>query len=192
MNSKAIEVCGGIASGKTSLARAVASLGFCSGLENFMLNPFFGAFYDDPTVHAFETEITFLLQHYHTRKIHAVGQALTIFDFSSALDLAYAKVTLKNDDLKIFRVVHQSVLSKLVAPSLIVRLRCSPEVEKERILRRGRPQEKKIEISYLRRLDEAIDTVLNERIFRDVEGQCLKDHGPSSSNREARLSRPPG
>lgn len=168
MKSLAVEVCGGIASGKTCLSHAMVGAGFATELESFAANPFFSAFYSDPTAHAFETEITFLLQHYHTRKLGNARHSRAVYDFSLAQDLAYAMVTLEMADLNVFRSVHQATLEKIGAPSLVVRLRCSPAVEKDRIHVRGRPQEQRVELGYLRRLEEAIDLALAERPYLDV------------------------
>ncbi|HRP37690.1 MAG TPA: deoxynucleoside kinase, partial [Candidatus Dojkabacteria bacterium] len=43
-----IEICGGIASGKTTLANLLARLDIEPILENFQTNPFWQAFYNDP------------------------------------------------------------------------------------------------------------------------------------------------
>ena len=37
------------------------------------MNPFWEAFYTDPSAYTFETEITFLLQHYHFAKVAGGG-----------------------------------------------------------------------------------------------------------------------
>jgi deoxyadenosine/deoxycytidine kinase len=58
---KRIEIAGGIASGKTTLARLLRKVGLQAIHEQFRKNPFFTAFYEDPGYTAFETEITFLL-----------------------------------------------------------------------------------------------------------------------------------
>lgn len=168
MRSIAVEVCGGIASGKTSFSKAMIDAGFFAGLENFSENPFLSAFYTDPIRHAFETEITFLLQHYHIRKLGATGDCRAVYDFSLAQDLAYAMVTLGVADLITFRSVHQATLDKVGPPSLVVRLRCSPSVERKRIHVRGRPQEQGLDLGYLCRLEEAIDVALAEQPYHDV------------------------
>lgn len=64
-----IEICGGIASGKTTLAKLLEENGIGKAIyENFEKNPFWEAFYKNPSKYAFETEIAFTLQHYHEIK----------------------------------------------------------------------------------------------------------------------------
>jgi deoxyadenosine/deoxycytidine kinase len=43
-----IEICGGIASGKTTLAVLMQRSGYSAVFENFTLNPFIENFYSDP------------------------------------------------------------------------------------------------------------------------------------------------
>lgn len=137
-------------------------------MENFKENPFFAAFYSNPTENAFETEITFLLQHYHQRKSLGAGAGGSIFDFSLLLDRAYAIVTLGRNDLEVFTSVYNSILTKIPTPTRIVRLECRPETQRNRIDRRGRTQEQMITLDYLARLEKAIDVVLLEQPYCDV------------------------
>jgi deoxyguanosine kinase len=160
-----IEICGGIASGKTSLAALLPKLGLSSAFENFRANPFFSDFYTDPTTYAFETEITFLLQHFNLIKSSQLKVAESAFDFSLALDLAYAEVTLSREDLLVFRTVLDAVITKIGLPNLLIRLQCSRDEEIARIRRRGREQEQRIERSYLERLESALTNVLGSALF---------------------------
>ena len=64
-----IEICGGIASGKTSLAKLLEEHTIGTVIyEDFKVNPFWEAFYNNPGEYIFETELTFTLQHYHEIK----------------------------------------------------------------------------------------------------------------------------
>ena len=54
-----IEICGGIASGKTTLGGALDGKETLCCFEKFEANPFWSAFYNDPAENAFEAEITF-------------------------------------------------------------------------------------------------------------------------------------
>lgn len=163
-----VEICGGIASGKTSLAVALRSAGYPTHLEDFQRNPFYEAFYADPSGNAFETEITFLLQHFHQLKQALRATSTLVFDFGLPLDLAYSRVTLSTEDRQVFHNVFAAVLAKLGPPSLIVRLRCSASVEQLRIRARGRAAERGIEIPYLERLEVELDEALSEAPFSSV------------------------
>lgn len=160
-----VEVCGGIASGKTSLAILLSNRGFQAGLENFSSNPFFSDFYADPSGFAFETEITFLLQHFSAIRTKPHKSKIRAFDFSLALDLAYAQVTLSAEDQAVFNVVHQASVKKLGAPELLVRLRCDVDEELSRIRKRGREQERGVKRSYLEQIEFALDHVIASEPF---------------------------
>ena len=67
-NGLIVEVCGGIASGKTTFAALMTNIGLIPVLEDFKKSPFWEAFYRNPGEYIFETEISFILLHYHQIK----------------------------------------------------------------------------------------------------------------------------
>ena len=158
-----IEICGGIASGKTTLANLLAKLNINPILESFQTNPFWRAFYADPKDTAFETEITFLLQHYHQIKIARKSGNTIASDFSMYLDLAYAHVTLPQDKREIFLSVHQEVEKELGAPTLLIHLKCDPKIELKRIRERGRDIENSITLEYLQQINTQLEKILVEK-----------------------------
>ena len=151
-----IEICGGIASGKTTLAKLLSSAVFVSVFEDFRKNPFYQAFYRDPVGTAFETELTFLLQHYHQEKSAALNKHTFCADFSTVLDHAYACVTLKPKELRLFRLIHKHIETELPSRSLLVHLRCPPAVELQRIKRRRRRAERGITLAYLAKINDTL------------------------------------
>lgn len=160
-----IEICGGIASGKTTLANLLPRLDIKPILENFKTNPFWKAFYADPINTAFETEITFLLQHYHQIKTFGKSGSEIVSDFSMYLDLAYAHVTLRQDKREIFLSVYREVEKELGAPSLLIHLKCDPEIELRRIRERGRDVENSISIEYLQHINTQLERILTEKAY---------------------------
>ena len=153
-----IEIAGGIASGKTSLARVLAHAGIRAIHEDFKRNPFYIAFYEDPAAYAFETEITFLLQHYHAQKRYSKRWQSYCSDYSLILDAAYAAVTLTKDDERIFEAVRERAERALPRRSLLIHLQCDPAIELARIRRRNRKAEAAIDIRYLTRINDALAT----------------------------------
>jgi deoxyadenosine/deoxycytidine kinase len=151
-----IEVCGGIASGKTTFATLLKHVGSEPTLENFHENSFWEAFYQDPVQHAFETKVTFLLQHYHQIKAARASEKSFACDFSLFLDMAYAHVTLKDSKLKTFLSVHEEVMREVGSPDLLIHLQCRAATELERIRRRGRAVEETITLEYLAQLNDAV------------------------------------
>ncbi len=157
-----IEVCGGIASGKTTFAEIFHNSATFPVLEKFEINPFLAAFYTNPPAYAFETEITFLLQHYHQIKINHSLYGRIICDFSIYLDLAYADVTLHGSKHKTFEAIYDEIQHELAVPDLLIHLRCSAEAELERIQRRGRMVEEAISLEYLAAVNQAVEVRVQE------------------------------
>jgi deoxyguanosine kinase len=159
-----IEICGGIAAGKTTLANALSEEGFSACFETFESNPFWRAFYRDSRRHAFETEITFLLQHYHQiRDLDAGSNVLCVCDFSLILDRAYAGTTLTDEELPAFLAVYEVVCRRLALPKVVVHLRCSANGELDRVVQRGREVERTTTLDLLVRLNAAIEEQLAAR-----------------------------
>jgi deoxyadenosine/deoxycytidine kinase len=151
-----IEIAGGIAAGKTTLARQLAKSGLSAIHEDYRRNPFYAAFCEDPVNTAFETEIAFLLQHYHLQRSAITSGRPYCTDFSLVLDHAYACVTLSRADLKLFESMLGRTEAGLTARSLLIVLECDPEIELRRIKSRGRAAELSISVAYLRRINEAL------------------------------------
>lgn len=157
-----LEVCGGIASGKTTLAGLLSGLDVFPVYEDFSANPFYRDFYRDPSTNAFETEVTFLLQHFHKiKKTQNKGQAFCC-DFSLTLDVAYADVTLTGRQRKIFMAVHGETRKIIGSPGFLIHLKCDPVEELRRIRRRRRTPERSITPDYL----AALNGALSKRVMR--------------------------
>lgn len=79
-----IEVCGGIASGKTTFASLMKNIGLNPVFEDFKKSPFWEAFYRNPGKYIFETEVSFILSHYHQIKktLESSKNNKLIYDFS--------------------------------------------------------------------------------------------------------------
>lgn len=182
-----IELAGGIASGKSTLAHAIKGRGVRAIFEDFSSNPFFKDFYCNPLEFAFQTEITYLLQHFSAIDVamqDATTLAPIVSDYSIALDLAYARVTLSATDCRVFEVVLDRVLEKIRLPAVLVKLDCPPSVELQRIKARGRPAESAIELPYLESLRDALNDVLRDDRFKDInilridsESRDFRAHG---------------
>jgi deoxyadenosine/deoxycytidine kinase len=169
VQSRRIEIAGAIASGKTTLATILGQAGIAPILEDFDANPFWRAFNLDRQAHAFETETTFLLQHYHDIKL-ASGTGLPIVcDFSPLLDLAYANVTLTNVERGLFFPLVQHVQKVIGPPALVIQVQCRPAAAIERIRLRGRAAEMTITPKYL----ESVSGQLAEILAKTQPGQAF-------------------
>jgi deoxyadenosine/deoxycytidine kinase len=151
-----IEVCGGIASGKTTLASLLQPETDGVLLETFEENPFWQAFYSNPGRFIFETEVSFLLQHYHQIKAEAPERGTFVCDYSFVLDQAYADVGLNGSKHDVFSAVHREIRDEIGLPGLLVCLECDAEEELRRIRNRGRSVEDSIDVDFLTSLNDAV------------------------------------
>jgi deoxyguanosine kinase len=157
-----IEICGGVASGKTTLCNVLMETGLTSVFENFSSNPFWSLFYQDPHTYAFETEVTFLLQHYSLIKTVSLSTSPFACDFSLLQDQAYADMNLSGGHLAAFQAVYAQAVEEIRSAALIVHLQCRAEEELWRIRRRARTEEQTVQLSYLDDLNKAISRVVED------------------------------
>jgi deoxyadenosine/deoxycytidine kinase len=157
-----IEICGGIAAGKTTLARLLAGSSSVCVEEQFRDNPFWARFYADPDTWVEEKNFCFLVQ--HTAGIKAAAAAtLVVCDYAVFQDLAYASLANKDGHAAMMCALHDHLYAALPAPTLVVHLNCAPSVQLQRIRARGRSEEAGITVEYLATLNRAIESML-ERI----------------------------
>lgn len=156
-----IEICGGIATGKTTLCNRFAKVGIHSVFENFQSNPFWEDFYKNPELYAFETELSFCLQHYHLIKTNRTYPEVTS-DFSLVQDLAYADINLNQQRHELFCSLEYELRNEIGFPDAIIHLYCPENVQLERIKSRGRSQESDIPEEYLKSLNRALIIRLDE------------------------------
>ena len=153
-----MEVAGCIASGKTTFVNALAGHRLMPVYEDHTVNPFWEAFYSDPSAYAFETEIAFLLQHYHFAKVAGSDpQGVIILDHSFELDMAYAEVGLRGTRREIFKSIYQEVQRELGYPSALVFLTCGVEEVSRRIRARARPLEMELPLEFLSQLQRELE-----------------------------------
>lgn len=84
-----IEICGGIAAGKTTLAEVLEQNGYTAIYERFEDNPFVKQFYQSAEQDStFETEIVFTLLHYNPIK-QKQNEKMVVSDYSLLQDYCY-------------------------------------------------------------------------------------------------------
>jgi deoxyguanosine kinase len=162
-----IAIEGVIGVGKTTLARLLQPA-FESELllEVFEENPFLSDFYGDRERYAFQTQIFFLLSRYHqqrrgVREILATGKSL-ISDYTFAKDALFARINLKNDELEMYKRVHEALAEKITMPDLLVYLHASTDILMQRIALRDRHYERNMERGYIEELGKAYDEFFTE------------------------------
>lgn len=151
MDSVRVELCGGIASGKTTLASALKARfpAWEAVLEEAFSDGFLADFYRDPPYYAYETETFLLLQHMHQIKRAQRSGAPLVCDFSLEQDGSYAENNLNAEEQRAFQAVYREAVRQTGAPDLILFLECPVECLLERIAGRGRESERSVGRAYL-------------------------------------------
>ena len=152
-----ISVEGCIASGKTTLAKALAQqFGISPTLEDYHDVPSLEAFYKDPDRYAFETETQFTQAHFNrlAQALELNQGSTLVTDFTLKRDLLFATITLERqpDRLMEYRRFWENLARQLPVPDKILLLEAPTQVLLDRIRRRGRQFEQKISKEYLERL----------------------------------------
>ena len=148
--------------GKTTLARELATaLGATSLLEDTARHPFIRDFYLDPSAYALETELAFILIHYHQvvrENLAGIFQKSVVSDFAFQRDLVFARNTLKApEDQALFLSAYELLGTRLPKPDLLIYLKAPIELLADRMAKRGRDYEKNIPRTYLKTINEALD-----------------------------------
>jgi deoxyguanosine kinase len=163
---------GPIGVGKTSLARKLAaSLSADTVLEQAAENPFLERFYRNPRVGALPAQLYFLFQRAQQLallKQHDLFAPVRVADYLLAKDRLFARLTLDEEEFKLYEQVHDKLAIEAPQPDLVVYLQAPVDVLLERIARRGIAYEGLIDRAYLTRLNEAY-----ARFFHEYEATPL-------------------
>ena len=163
---------GPIGVGKTSLAAKLAdTLGAEQVFEQAEHNPFLERFYRNPRAGALPAQLYFLFQ--RTQQLAALRQQdlfapVRVADYLLDKDRLFARVTLDEEEFRLYEQVHQRLSIDAPVPDLVVYLQAPVDVLLERIARRGIRHEHLIERAYLEKLNDAY-----ARFFHEYEAAPL-------------------
>lgn len=188
MNNR-LEICGAIASGKTTLAGAFSKCGYVVEMEDFSRIAMLDDFYSDPLFVSFETELSFTLQHYYQIKKALQSNEHTVCDFSSVDDYAFALSILNEREMEIYDQVFGYIIERIGRPQKLIRLFASTDELISRIQSRGRENEQSISKMSLLKFEESLSTAI-ERFYSDVPlvGVETEQLAPSDYNKAFLLS----
>ncbi|HEX9599875.1 MAG TPA: 2-amino-4-hydroxy-6-hydroxymethyldihydropteridine diphosphokinase [Mariniflexile sp.] len=153
-----IAIEGNIGAGKTSLATKIAhDFNAKLILERFADNPFLPKFYNDVQRYAFPLEMSFLADRY--QQISDDLSQLDLFkdfivsDYDVFKSLIFSKITLQEDEFKLYRKLFYLMYKDLRKPDLYVYLHQNTEQLQENIKKRGRDYEQHITNDYLEKIN---------------------------------------
>ncbi|HTQ84869.1 MAG TPA: deoxynucleoside kinase [Candidatus Solibacter sp.] len=161
---------GPIRVGKTTLARILAERLHAKRIYDCEDNPFLSSFYDDVPGSAFRAQMYFLFERHRRLKEAAVDavSGTVVSDFLFEKDRIFANINLDNEELRLYDHYYEMLARDLPLPDLVVYLQATPEVLRQRMV-------KKKELSEAEVADEYLDEVVRayEHFFFRYTGSDL-------------------
>lgn len=154
-----ITVEGNIGAGKTTLAHLLSKhYNARLVLEEFADNPFLPKFYENPQQYAFPVELFFMAERYKQQKEliqqKDLFQNLTISDYLFTKCLLFAKVTLPEDEFRLYQRLFEIIHQQLVQPDILIYLHAPVSKLQLNIKKRNRSYEQNIPDDYLFNIQE--------------------------------------
>jgi 2-amino-4-hydroxy-6-hydroxymethyldihydropteridine diphosphokinase len=149
-----IAIEGNIGAGKTTLTNKIAEdFNAKTVLERFADNPFLPKFYQDQPRYAFPLEMSFLADRYQQISDDLAQFDLfkdfIVADYHIFKSLIFAKVTLTEDEYRLYRKLFEIIYREMPRPDLYVYLYQNTDRLLENIRKRGRSYEQEIPAEYL-------------------------------------------
>ncbi|WP_191858128.1 2-amino-4-hydroxy-6-hydroxymethyldihydropteridine diphosphokinase [Hanstruepera ponticola] len=175
-----IAIEGNIGAGKTSLATKISNdFNAKLILERFADNPFLPKFYEDAKRYAFTLEMSFLADRY--QQISDDLSQLDLFkdfivsDYDIYKSLIFSKITLPEDEFKLYRRLFYLMYKDIAKPELYVYLYQNTERLQENIKKRGRDYEQNIENDYLDKINSGYLEFLKNQTELNVKTIDISD-----------------
>lgn len=186
-----IAIEGNIGAGKTTLTKKIAEdFNAKTVLERFADNPFLPKFYKDQNRFAFPLEMSFLADRYQQISDDLAQFDLfkdfIVADYHIFKSLIFAKVTLAEDEYRLYKTLFDIIYKEMPKPDLYVYLYQNTEKLLENIKKRGRSYEQDIEAAYLEKINNGyLDYIKTQKdlnvLVIDVSDrdfvQCQSDYG---------------
>lgn len=159
MNYHFITIEGNIGVGKTTLAHMMSKhYNARLILEEFADNPFLSKFYENPQQYAFPVELFFMAERYKQLKEliqqKDLFQSITISDYLFTKCLLFSKVTLPEDEFRLYQRLFDIIHQQLVKPDILIYLHAPVSKLQANIKKRNRTYEQNISDDYLFNLQE--------------------------------------
>lgn len=149
---------GNIGAGKTTLATKISEdFNAKTVLERFADNPFLPKFYKDQNRYAFPLEMSFLADRYQQLSDDLAQFDLfkdfIVADYHIFKSLIFAKITLAEDEYRLYRNLFDIIYREMPKPDLYIYLYQNSERLLQNIKKRGRSYEQKIPAEYLDKIN---------------------------------------
>ncbi len=163
-----IAIEGNIGAGKTTLASKLAE--DCNAklvLERFADNPFLPKFYKDQSRYAFPLEMSFLADRYQQLSDDLAQFDLfkdfVVADYHIFKSLIFAKVTLQEDEFRLYKTMFDIIHKEMPKPDLYVYLYQNTARLLHNIKKRGRSYEQEIPAEYLEKINQGyLDYIITQ------------------------------
>ena len=154
-----IAIEGNIGAGKTTLTNKIAEdFNAKTILERFADNPFLPKFYKDQNRYAFPLEMSFLADRYQQLSDDLAQFDLfkdfIITDYHIFKSLIFAKVTLQEDEFRLYKTLFDIIYKEMPKPDLYIYLFQNTERLLQNIKKRGRNYEQEIPAEYLEKINK--------------------------------------
>jgi 2-amino-4-hydroxy-6-hydroxymethyldihydropteridine diphosphokinase len=178
---------GNIGAGKTTLATKIAEdFNAKSVLERFADNPFLPKFYKDQNRYAFPLEMSFLADRYKQLSDDLsqfdLFKDFIVADYHIFKSLIFAKITLADDEYRLYSNLFHIIYKEMPKPDLYVYLYQNSERLLQNIKKRGRSYEQEIPAEYLDKINTGYldyiksQTDLNILIIDVSDRDFVKNH----------------
>ena len=178
---------GNIGAGKTTLATKIAEdFNAKSVLERFADNPFLPKFYKDQNRYAFPLEMSFLADRYKQLSDDLsqfdLFKDFVVADYHIFKSLIFAKITLAEDEYRLYSNLFHIIYKDMPKPDLYVYLYQNSERLLQNIKKRGRSYEQEIPAEYLDKINTGYldyiksQTDLNVLIIDVSDRDFVKNH----------------
>lgn len=168
-----ITVEGNIGAGKTTLTHLLAKhFNARLILEEFADNPFLPKFYTNPEQYAFPLELFFMAERYKQLKemVHTndLFQSVTVSDYLFTKCLLFAKVTLPDEEFRLYQKLFDIIHHQLIFPDILIYLHAPVSTLQANIKKRNRAYEQSIPDSYLFNLQETYTSYIKQHNIKTI------------------------
>jgi deoxyadenosine/deoxycytidine kinase len=168
-----ITIEGNIGAGKTTLAHLLSRhYNARIVLEEFADNPFLPKFYENPQQFAFPLELFFMAERFKQMKEFIqqkdLFQNVTVSDYLFTKCLLFAKVTLPEDEFRLYQRLFDIIHQQLLQPDILIYLHAPVSKLQSNIKKRNRSYEQNIPDEYLFNIQETYTHYIKQHNIKTI------------------------